>query len=113
IQPVRVGDELMVSAIFRQLLYASMQKSHDRRGLDNPLSFQFQNYFQDAVSAGVLRAHVEEQLLSPKGWQGRTLRMSRVHLIHGAPLVFIGVAALVFDRLHKTRDSLCVMRYLC
>src|SRR5207237_7040162 len=76
IQPVRVGDELMVGAIFRQLLYPSMQKSHDRRGLDNPLSFQFQNYFQDAVSARVLRAHVEEQLLSPKGWQSRTLRMS-------------------------------------
>ena len=89
----------MIGPVFRELLNSPVEKPHDRCGLDNPLSFQLQNDLQHPMRTGMLRAHVEQQFLSPEGRQRLTLWVLGVHPIDGGSLIFKGLA--LRDILHN------------
>ena len=65
VEPVRVRNELMVGAFLGELFDSAVQETHDGRGFNETLAFQFQNHLQHAVRARMLRSHVEQQLLRP------------------------------------------------
>ena len=64
IQPVRVGDELVVLHVLRDLFVAAMQIADIRRRLGDHLAIQFEHQPQDAVRGRVRRAHVEDHLFA-------------------------------------------------
>ena len=87
IQTVGVRDELVIGAVLGQLLDPPVEVAHDGSGLDDPLSLQLEDDLQDAMGAGMLRTHVEEQFLGPQGGQGRAFRVLRIDLVHGGALI--------------------------
>ena len=67
VEPVRMGDDLHVGQALGQFLDAPMQVAEVRRGLDDPFAVQLQHDPQDAVGAGMLRSHVQEQFFFSPG----------------------------------------------
>ena len=63
VQPVGVGDDLLVGQALAQLLDAAMQVAEVRCGLHNALALEFQHHAEHPVRGRVLRAHIEQQFL--------------------------------------------------
>ena len=61
IQAIRMRNDLHVMEAFGELLHAAMQIPHVGNGLGDSLPVQFQYHPQDAVRAGMLRSHVEQE----------------------------------------------------
>ena len=72
IQPVRVGNELVIMHVFRNFFVSPMEEAHIRNRLGDDLSFQFQYQAQHAMRRGMARTHVQDQLL-PDNIGGRFL----------------------------------------
>ena len=87
IQPIGVRNELVVGTVLRELFHSSVEEPHHRSGFDDPLAFQLKDNLQHPMRAGVLRTHIEQQLLSPENRKGFGLRVFRVNLIDGASLI--------------------------
>src|SRR5207249_11461313 len=63
VHAVGVGDELDRRDVFADLLGAAVQVAHVRHHFGDQLAVGAQHQAQDAVRAGVLRAHVDEHLV--------------------------------------------------
>ena len=61
IQAIRMRNDLHVMEPFGELFHAAMQIPHIGNGFGDSLAVQFQHHPQDAVRAGMLRSHVEQQ----------------------------------------------------
>ena len=60
IHAVHVRRELLIGAVFADLLHAAMQIADDALGAVDLLAVQLQDHAQHAVSGRVLRTHVDD-----------------------------------------------------
>ena len=63
IHAVDVGIEHRVSAVFRDFFHAAMQIADDTLGAENFFTVESQDDAQHAVGRGMLRAHVDDELI--------------------------------------------------
>ena len=64
IQPVGIGNELVILHVLRDLFVAAMQIANIGRGLGHQLAIQLQHQPQDTVCRRVRGAHVDHHLFA-------------------------------------------------
>ena len=90
VEPVGMGNKLVIGAVFRELLHTAVQISQHGGRLDEAFTFQFEDHFQHPMGGGVLGTHVEQEFLRAQRREGLAFRMGRIDLVDGCSLIFKG-----------------------
>src|SRR5262249_48221723 len=66
VHAVHVGSELLIGAMLRNFLDAPVQVPDHAFGANDPFTVEFELHAQHAVRGGMLRTHVQDELIRSK-----------------------------------------------